>query len=154
MLGEIWSALSSGSLCLPWTSTSLLSSTLAKAVGSLDVILPFMKHSSTSSDCESVSSSEVEIDDGSDSEDNEKCTEMSSVVALSINFPDASKFPLLHSLFSTNSGLNIYNRLLNEIVRFTDGPELNFKCGNNTKGTLVAIPAKSMKKRKGRFFYP
>jgi hypothetical protein len=97
--GEIWSALSSGSLRLPRTSTSLLSSTLAKAIGSLDVILPFMKHSSTSSDCESVSSSEVEIDDGSDSEDNEKSTDSSSVVALSADLPDASKFPLLHSLF-------------------------------------------------------
>ena len=62
--GEIWSiVLSSGSLHLPWTSTSLLSGNLAKAVGSLDIVLPFMKRSSTSSDCYSISSSESEIDD-------------------------------------------------------------------------------------------
>ena len=140
--GEIWSALSSGSLRLPRTSTSLLSSTLAKAIGSLDVILPpFAKHLSTSSDCESVSSDEAEIDDGSGSEDNEKCTETSSVVASSVILPDASKFPLLRSLFSSNPGINVYDKLLNEIARFTDGPELNFKRGNNTEGTLVAIPA-------------
>jgi hypothetical protein len=66
---------------------------------------------------------------------------MSSVVALPVNLPDASKFPLLHSLFSTNSGHNLYDRLLNEITRFNEGAEINFKHGNNTKGTLVAVPA-------------
>jgi hypothetical protein len=96
-----------------------------------------MKHSSTSSDCDSVSSSESEIDDICNSDDHEKC----SVVVSPVNLPDASKFPLLHSLFSTNSGHNLYDRLLNEITRFNEGAEINFKRGNNTKGTLVAVPA-------------
>jgi hypothetical protein len=72
---------------------------LAKVVRSLDIVLPFMKRSSTSSDCYSISSSESEIDDISNMDDNEKCTGMTSVVELPVDLPDASKFPLLHSLF-------------------------------------------------------
>ena len=139
--GEIWSALSSGSLRLPRTSTSLLSRNLAKAVGSLDVDLPFMKHSSTSSNGDSISSSETESDASSNSDDNTKYTELSSVVPLPVNLPDASKFPLLHSLFSTNPGHNLYDRLLNEITSYNEGTEIKFKRGNNTEGTLVAVPA-------------
>ena len=55
--------------------------------------------------------------------------------------PDASKFPLLHSLFSTNPGHNLYDRLLNEITSYNEGTEIKFKHGNNTEGTLVAVPA-------------
>jgi hypothetical protein len=141
--GEIWSiVMTSGGLRLPRTSTSLLSGNLAKAVGSLDIVLPFMKHSSTSSDCDSVSSSESEIDDICNSDDND-------VVVPPVNLPDASKFPLLHSLFSTHSGHNLYDRLLNEITRFNEGAEINFKRGNNTEGTLVAVPAfRSLEKYK------
>ena len=44
------------------SSNSLIES-VQKVVRSLDIVLPFMKRSSTSSDCYSISSSESEIDD-------------------------------------------------------------------------------------------
>ncbi len=129
---EIWSIVSSGSLCLPWTSTSLLSKNLVKAVGSLDIDLPFMKHSSTSSNGDSISSSETESDASSNSDDNTKYTELSSVVPLPVNLPDASKCPLLHSLFSSNPEHNLYDRLLNEITWYNEGTEKK----NHMKTTL------------------
>jgi hypothetical protein len=66
---------------------------------------------------------------------------MSSVVALPVHLPYPSKFPLLHSLFSTISGHYLYDRLLNEFTRFNEGAEINFKHGNSMKGTLVAVLA-------------
>jgi hypothetical protein len=52
-----------------------------------------------------------------------------------------ANFHYFTPFFPTKPGFNVYNNHLNEIARFTDGPELNFKCGNNTERTLVAILA-------------
>jgi hypothetical protein len=81
-------------------------------MGSLDLTLPFKKHSSVTSDRESsVFSSEDEVDEASKDKDGE-------IVQLPLNLPDADKFPLLHSMFLSNpSRCNFYDRLLNEIIR-------------------------------------
>jgi hypothetical protein len=109
---------------------------LAKAMGSLDLMLPFKKHLSVTSDSESsVLSSEDEVDTESEDEDGE-------LVPLPLNLPDAHKFPLLHSMFLSNpSGCNLYDSLLNEIVSFDEGSKINFKRGNSTDGTLVIFPS-------------
>jgi hypothetical protein len=66
---------------------------------------------------------------------------MFSIVDCCINVPNEDKFPLLHSIFSTQKGHNFLNRLINEIVRFTKSSIINFKRGNNSMGTLVVIPS-------------
>ncbi len=61
---------------------------------------------------------------------------------LLIDLPDAENFPLLNSLFLMNAGhYNLFDRLVNEIAEFSGGIEINYKRGNNSEGTLIAIPA-------------
>jgi hypothetical protein len=156
--GGIWSILSSGSsLRLPQTSTSSHSCTLAKAVGSLDAVLLFKKQLSSPSEDKSDSRSES-MDDMTETEDMKQSSLISSAIPLPFNLPDAEKFPLLYSSLPTYLGCNFYDRLLSEITRFYEGMEINFKCGNNTQGTLVALPAfrtleKYEKKLKSKFFH-
>jgi len=131
--GEIWSL---GDITIPRICTSSLSRTLAKVVGSLDVALLFEKAAAeTSADNEdesSTSSDEEEIDDTSSSEDE---------VEPPLNLPDPNKFLLLHSLFLSNPGCNLLDRLLHEISGLSVGTELKFKRGNNMEGTMAIVPA-------------
>jgi hypothetical protein len=49
------------------------------------------------------------------------------VVDCCINVPSEDKFPLHHSIFSTQKGHNLLYRLIIEIVRFIESSEINFK---------------------------
>ena len=140
---EIWSASLSGKLRVPRVCTSSISSTLAEVIGTLELTFPptnsSLKRKSTTYSC---SSSESHNSQHSDTdEDQQKDNRTSPVVDCCMNIPNEENFPLLHSIFSTHKGLNLYDRLLNEIVRFSESSEINFKRGNNSKGTLVIIPA-------------
>lgn len=134
--GGIWSIFSlDGDISIPRIRTSSLSSNLAKAIGSLDIALPFKKSTSVTSadsDESSIATDEGEVDDSS--------SEDEAVVEAPPNLPDANKFPLLHSLFLSKSGCNLFDRLLNEITRFCEGTEINFKRGNNTDSTMAIVP--------------
>jgi hypothetical protein len=104
-------------------------------MGSFDIALPFKKSTSiTSADSDesSLSTDEGEVDDAS--------SEHEAVVQPLLNLPDANKFPLLHSLFLSKSVCNLFDRLLNEITRFSEGTKKNFKCGNNTESTMAIVP--------------
>ena len=35
---------------------------------------------------------------------------------------------------------NLFDRLVNEITKFSSGTEINYKRGNNSEGTLIAMP--------------
>jgi hypothetical protein len=65
---------------------------------------------------------------------------MFSIVDCYLNVLNEERFPLLHSIFSTQKGHNLLDRLINEIVRFPESSEINFKRGNNSTGTLVVFP--------------
>jgi hypothetical protein len=55
--------------------------------------------------------------------------------------PDQENFPLLHSLFSMNEGSNnLFNRLINEILKFNGSKVVTYAKGNNTMGTLLEVP--------------
>jgi hypothetical protein len=54
--------------------------------------------------------------------------------------PGRENFPLLHSLFSMNEGSNLFNRLINEMVRFNGSRVFTYAKGNNTLGTLLEVP--------------
>ncbi len=141
---EIWSSSSSGKLRVPRVSTSSISMTLAQAIGSLDLTLP-THYSRVPADSKSISDSESNDKQCSDNEEesskNEKEASMYDTHLL-IDLPDADKFPLLNSLFLTNAGhCNLFDRLVNEITKFSGGTEINYKRGNNSEGTLIAIPA-------------
>ncbi len=59
-----------------------------------------------------------------------------------IDLPDADMFPLLNSLFLMNEGhYNLFDRLLNEVTTFNGAAEINYKRGNNSQGTLIAVPS-------------
>jgi hypothetical protein len=120
MPGEIWPIFSfDGNISIPCIHPSSLSSTLAQAMGSLDIALPFKKPTSiTSADSDesSLSTDEEEVDDAS--------SEHEAVVEPLLNLPDANKFPLLHSLFLSESVCNLFDRLLNEITRFNEGTKI------------------------------
>jgi hypothetical protein len=134
--GEIWSILSfDGDISIPRIHKSSPSSTLAQAMGSLDIALQFKKSTSiTSADSDesSISTDEGEIDDTS--------PENEVVVEPPLNIPIANQFLLLHSLFLSKSGCNLFDRLLNEITRFSEGTEIKFKRGNNTESTMAIVP--------------
>jgi hypothetical protein len=96
-------------------------------MGLLDLMLPFKKHSSATSDSESsVLSSEDEVDKECEEKDGE-------VVQLPLTLPDANKFKFLHSkVLSNPSECYLVDRLLNEIIRSNKGCEINYKHGNKT----------------------
>jgi hypothetical protein len=54
--------------------------------------------------------------------------------------PDRENFSLLHSLFSMNEGSNLFNRFINEMVRFNGSRVFTYAKGNNTLGTLLEVP--------------
>lgn len=135
--GEIWLQ---DDFPTPRIRTSSLSRTLAKAVGSLDLALPFTKSSFTSCDDEDESSTSTDNDE-EDNGTSSSSLELEAVVEPPLNLPDPNKFPLLHSLFLSNPGCNLFDRLLNEITRLNESTELKFKRGNNTEGTMIIVPA-------------
>ncbi len=57
------------------------------------------------------------------------------------DLPDASEYPLLHFLFSTQVRENLFDKLLNEVIRYHNSAALKFKQGNNTEGTLLYVPS-------------
>ncbi len=61
--------------------------------------------------------------------------------SISIDLPSASEYPLMHSLFSTQVEENLFDHLLNEVMRFHNSTALKFNWGNNTKGTLLYVPS-------------
>jgi hypothetical protein len=58
----------------------------------------------------------------------------------SINAPDESEYPLLSSLTLIHKGHNLFDRLLNEIVRYYGKSNISFTRGNNTEAALIAVP--------------
>ncbi len=123
-----------GGISIPCIHTSSLISNSAKAIGSLDIALPFKNPTSvTSADSDKsfIATDEGEVDHSS--------SEDEAVVEAPPNLPYANKFPLLHSLFLSKSGCNLFDRLLNEIARFCEGTEINFKHANNTESTMAIV---------------
>ena len=139
---EIWSSSLSGKLRVPRVSTSSTSTTLANAIGSLDITLP-TQYSTIPSDSNSSSDSESSNEYCSDNE-GEKSSDSGKKASMydDIDLPDADMFPLLNSLFLMNEGhYNLFDRLLNEVTKFNGATEINYKRGNNSQGTLIAVPS-------------
>jgi hypothetical protein len=140
---EIWSAELSNTLHVPRVCTSSISSTLTEVISTLELTFPATnsthKHKTMMSSCSSSESHDSRHSDTDEEQRKDNC--MSPVIDCCMNIPNEENFPLLHSIFSTQEGLNLYDRLLNEIVRFSEGLEINFKHVDNSKGTLVVIPA-------------
>ncbi len=53
--------------------------------------------------------------------------------------PDPSQFPLLYSIFSSQPHSNM-DMLLHEVVKFHHHKTIRYTKGNNTDGTLIALP--------------
>jgi hypothetical protein len=137
---EIWSASLSSQLRVPRVCTSSISSTLAEVIGALELNFPTNNTIKYRSSKSTTSSSESSVSQASDN-DEEMDNRMSAIADCCINVPNEDKFPLLHSIFSTQKGHNLLDRLINEVVRFTESSEINFKRGNNSTGTLIVIPS-------------
>jgi hypothetical protein len=113
---------------------------LAEVIGALELNFPTNNSSKCRSLMPTTSGSESSVSQASNNdEEMDNC--IFPVVDCCINVPNEDKFPLLHSIFSTQKGHNLLNRLIIEIVRFTESSEIKFKRGNNSMGTLVVIPS-------------
>jgi hypothetical protein len=78
----------------------------------------------------------------SDSESSEKEAEEQECVSVTGQvIPDKIEFPLLHSLFSLDLGKNLYNRLLNEVVKYNCVKSIKYTRGHNTEGIIIAVPS-------------
>ncbi len=78
----------------------------------------------------------------SDSKSSEKETEEqegASVAGQDIS--DKIEFSLLHSLFSLDLSENLYNWLLNEVVKYKCCKSIKYTRGNNTEGIIIAVPS-------------
>jgi hypothetical protein len=118
--------------------------TLVQAIRSLDLTLP-TQYSRIPADSKSISDSESNDKQCSDNEEESSKNKKEAIMYdthLLIDLPDTDKFPLPNSLFLMNAGhCNLFDRLVNENMKFSGGTEINHKRGNNSKGTLIAIPA-------------
>ncbi len=66
----------------------------------------------------------------SESESSEKeAEEQEGVSVAGLVIPDKIKFPLLQSLFSLYLGTNLYNQLLNKLVKYNSGKPIKFMKG-------------------------
>jgi len=130
---EIWSAALSRTLRVPRVCTSLLSRTLAERIGSLEIDFS-TENTSTKMDDECSVSSDS---DGTLDEDKKPTLHIQEP----INVPDESEYPLLSSLALTHKGHNLFDRLLNEIVRYYGKSNISFTRGNNTEAALIAVPS-------------
>ena len=117
---------------VPRVSVTLSSEKLAKKIGLLGLTFQapvveeaMRKQSSQNCDSDSL---------GSESSEKE-AEEKEGVSDACLNIPDKIEFPLLHSLFSLDLGKNLYNRLLNEVVKYNGGNTIKYKRGNNIEGT-------------------
>jgi hypothetical protein len=135
---DIWSAARANALRVPRVSVTLSSEKLAKKIGLLGLTFQapvveeaMRKHSSQNCDSDSL---------GSESSEKE-AEEKEGVSDACLNIPDKIEFPLLHSLFSLDLGKNLYNRLLNEVVKYNGGNTIKYKRGNNIEGTIIAVPS-------------
>jgi hypothetical protein len=96
------------------------------------------------SESETESESEAEADSKSDSEfeteANVKAVEekMKSTVNKPANVPDISEFPLLHSFFSSHPSCNIFDQLLNEIVKYSGGKCQKYMRWKYTEGSIIS----------------
>ncbi len=134
---DIWSSALAGTLRVPRVCTSLLSRTLAEAIGSLDLVLSKDSPSiPTASTQDSSSSAESESEESLDDEEDKKppMINVSSQFAL-----DPVEYPLLSALVPVDKGLNLFDRLLNEIVRYYNTHDITFIRGNNAEATLIAV---------------
>jgi hypothetical protein len=107
---DIWAASMSGILQVPMVHTASMSTKLAVEVGTLGLIYPAAQDSVKASDSNSESDSEKNSDSNSEEEEQENDDVSHSI---SIDLPSASEFPLLHALFSTQVGENLFDCLLN-----------------------------------------
>ncbi len=85
---------------------------------------------------DSSSSAESESEESLDDEEDKKpvMINISSKFAL-----DPAEYPLLSALVSVDNGLNLFDCLLNEIVRYYNMHDITFKHGNNAEATLIAV---------------
>jgi hypothetical protein len=137
---DIWSAAQANILRVPRVSTTLVSERFAKKIGMLDLQF-VMEHGGElkTSNEESVSldslDEDVTIESETEVDEEEDINADAGVI-----IPDRENFPLLHSLFSMNEGFNLFNRLINEILRFNGSKVMTYAKGNNTLGTLLEVP--------------
>ena len=105
---------------------------LARKIGSLD----FQPIINCSGKLQTYSEDSVS-DDGSDDdimEDSESEKEKEE------DMPDKEQYPLLHSIYSLSQGHNILNQLIKEIIQFNGLKVMTYDKGNNTQGTIIAVP--------------
>jgi len=133
---NIWASAQAGTLRVPRICITLVSERFAKKIGSLDM-LPLKEQEQgvelKASGEDSVSSDGLDENDSIESE-----VEVEDTTTV---IPDQENFPLLHSLFSMNEGSNnLFNRLINEILKFNGSKVVTYAKGNNTMGTLLEVP--------------
>jgi len=133
---NIWASAQAGTLRVPRICITLVSERFAKKIGSLDM-LPLKEQEQgvelKASGEDSVSSDGLDENDSIESE-----VEVEDTTTV---IPDQENFPLLHSLFSMNEGSNnLFNRLINEILKFNGSKAVTYAKGNNTMGTLLEVP--------------
>jgi hypothetical protein len=129
---KIWSSALSRTLRVHRVCRLLLSQTLAERIGSLEIDFT-IENTSTKMDVECCVSSDS---DGTLDEDKKPTI----YIQESINAPDESEYPLLSSLTLIHKGHNLFDRLLNEIVRYYGKSNISFTRGNNTEAALIAVP--------------
>jgi hypothetical protein len=120
-------------LRVPKVCTSLLSRTLAARIGSLEIDFS-TENTSAKMDVECSVSSDS---DGTLDEDKKPTIHIQEP----IDVPDKSEYPLLSSLAIIHKGHNLFDCLLNKIVRCYGKSNKSFTRGNNTEAALIAVPS-------------
>jgi hypothetical protein len=112
---------------------------------------------STTIDAESSASDTLSDTESILDDEDDKPTEPKDAALVSSDIiPDQAEYPLLSSFVSLHNCHNIFDCLLNEIVRCYNRSDITFKHGKNIEATLIAVPSfwslsryeKELKKKK------
>jgi hypothetical protein len=60
--------------------------------------------------------------------------------------------PFAALTFPFKSRENLYNRLLNEVMKFSGRKTIKYTKGNNTEGTIIAVPSYQSLSAYGKYF--